>query len=40
VLIVPVGTTPAEADRTVNRAIRSTNRTWSRVNEALGTLGT
>ena len=39
VVIVPAGATAAEADRAVNRAIRQTNGTWTRVNDALGAFG-
>lgn len=38
-VIAPVGATAAEVDRAVNRAIRQTNETWTRVNDALGAFG-
>jgi hypothetical protein len=39
VVIVPAGATAADADRAVNRAVRQTNDTWTRVNDALGAFG-
>jgi hypothetical protein len=39
VVIVPATSMAADADRAVNRAIAQTNRTWSRVNDAMGAFG-